>query len=277
MARRQKSKEIALFESITGLIGAAGFLYLFVPAFRALVQMFFLIGIIIILIGLAAWLLVKIFKNEPSPGFQAIYAESGNAPNPSRRQATVVDVRPYQPAPEPSLSEKLRKIDWFQFEKLMELIYRQRGYSVSRQGGANPDGGVDLIVSRDNEKFVVQCKQWRKWKVALKDIREFLGALTDHKVSKGVYITLQGYTGEARQFAAKHGIELFDESDLIRMIESSGVTYSHEVSELFASKEKCCPKCGEQMIVRTAKANANKFWGCSTYPRCHYTMKFEMA
>ncbi len=61
-------------------------------------------------------------------------------------------VEPYQPKPEPSLSEQLRKIDWFQFEKLVELIYPHRGYSVMRSGGANPDGGVDLIVCRDNER-----------------------------------------------------------------------------------------------------------------------------
>jgi HJR/Mrr/RecB family endonuclease len=68
----------------------------------------------------------------------------------------VAGLEPYRPAPEPSLSEKLRKIDWFQFEKLMELIYRHRGYSVTRLGGANPDGGVDLIISHDNEKSLVQ-------------------------------------------------------------------------------------------------------------------------
>jgi HJR/Mrr/RecB family endonuclease len=277
MARRQKSKDLALFESITGLIGAVAFLYLFVPAFRALVQILFIIGLIILLIGGAAWLLIKFFKNEPSAAFKAIYAETGNAPKPVSRQTTVVEVKPYQPAPEPSLSEKLRKIDWFQFEKLVELIYRHRGYSAMRLGGANPDGGVDLIVSRDGENFLVQCKQWRTWKVKLKDMREFLGVLTDHKVSKGVYITLQGYTEEARQFAAKHGIELFDESDLIHMIEGSGAAYSREVSELFAGKEKCCPKCGEGMVVRPRRADGNLFWGCSTYPRCHYTMSYAAA
>lgn len=33
----------------------------------------------------------------------------------------------------------------------------------------------------------------------------------------------------------------------------------------------CCPKCGSKMILRTAKNGqhiGNKFWGCSTYPKC---------
>lgn len=32
-----------------------------------------------------------------------------------------------------------------------------------------------------------------------------------------------------------------------------------------------CPKCGSEMILRTAKSGANagsQFWGCSTYPKC---------
>ena len=35
--------------------------------------------------------------------------------------------------------------------------------------------------------------------------------------------------------------------------------------------ERKCPKCGSDMVLRTAKRGANvgnKFWGCSTYPKC---------
>lgn len=34
---------------------------------------------------------------------------------------------------------------------------------------------------------------------------------------------------------------------------------------------RSCPRCGSQMVIRTAKQGpnaGNKFWGCSTYPRC---------
>jgi len=34
---------------------------------------------------------------------------------------------------------------------------------------------------------------------------------------------------------------------------------------------KSCPRCGSQMVLRTAKQGkkpGNKFWGCSTFPRC---------
>ncbi|MEJ0089779.1 MAG: restriction endonuclease [Limisphaerales bacterium] len=239
--------------------------------------MILLLGVITVLIGVAIRLLIKFIEAKPTAGYKTIYAETSPTSNQFHARAPIVVTEPYRPKPEPSISEKLRKIDWFQFEKLMGLIYRHRGYSVKRSGGANPDGGVDLIVSRDNEKFLVQCKHWRNWNVALKDMREFLGALTDQKVGKGVYVTLHGYTQEARLFADKHGIDLLDETDLIKMLNDSGLAYSREVSELFASKEKCCPKCGEKMVVRTARLNGNKFWGCSTFPRCRYKMDYAAA
>ena len=42
------------------------------------------------------------------------------------------------------------------------------------------------------------------------------------------------------------------------------------------STNPSCPKCGGEMILRTAKSGANqgeKFWGCSHYPQCRGVMK----
>ena len=39
-----------------------------------------------------------------------------------------------------------------------------------------------------------------------------------------------------------------------------------------------CPKCGSDMVLRTAKSGANagnKFWGCRNYPNCRGILKFE--
>lgn len=32
-----------------------------------------------------------------------------------------------------------------------------------------------------------------------------------------------------------------------------------------------CPACGAPQVVRTNHKNGNKFYGCSTYPKCTYT------
>jgi restriction system protein len=142
-------------------------------------------------------------------------------------------------------------------------------------GGANPDGGVDLIVESPADKFVVQCKHWRKWSVGVRQIREFLGTLTDTKIQNGIFITLTGYSGDAKQLADKHGIQILNESDVIKMLEESGLVYSKEILELFSDSRKFCPKCESEMVLRTARLTGNQFWGCSNYPRCKFILNFE--
>ena len=44
------------------------------------------------------------------------------------------------------------------------------------------------------------------------------------------------------------------------------------ISAMQENTSPLCPKCGSEMILRTAKSGTNKgkqFWGCSNYPRCH--------
>ena len=46
-----------------------------------------------------------------------------------------------------------------------------------------------------------------------------------------------------------------------------------------ASQEKIprCARCGAQMVLRTAQKGAHRgrrFWGCSNYPACRFTMEY---
>lgn len=39
--------------------------------------------------------------------------------------------------------------------------------------------------------------------------------------------------------------------------------------------DKKCPRCGAELILRTAKKGENagkKFYGCSEFPKCRYTL-----
>jgi restriction system protein len=107
------------------------------------------------------------------------------------------------------------------------------------------------------------------------DIREFIGTLTDSKIPKGIFITLVGYSGKAKQLADKHGIQVLNESDVTRMLEESGLMYSKEISELFSDERKFCPKCESEMVLRTSRLRRNQFWGCSSFPRCRFILKSE--
>ena len=47
------------------------------------------------------------------------------------------------------------------------------------------------------------------------------------------------------------------------------------------SLERCaqvCKRCGAQMVLRTGQSGARKgqkYWGCSNYPVCRFTVHFE--
>lgn len=126
--------------------------------------------------------------------------------------------QPKAPASTTELLDQLQEIDWFQFEKIVALTYRKQGYSVARRGGASPDGGIDLVIEKNGQCRAVQCKHWKAWKVGVKGVREFLGALTDGGFKEGIFITLRGYTEEARQLAVKHHIQVVDRAELAAML-----------------------------------------------------------
>jgi restriction system protein len=182
---------------------------------------------------------------------------------------------PKPPQTTAELLERLRAIDWFQFEKLVGLIYRKLGYIVTRRGGANPDGGIDLVIEKDGQRTAVQCKQWKTWNVGVKAVREFLGALTDAGIQKGIFITLRGSTGDANQLAEKHGIEIVNENGLAKMLEATGARFDAETLATLCDTRKFCPRCENEMVLRTAGKGSNagsRFWGCSSYPKCRYTI-----
>ena len=177
-----------------------------------------------------------------------------------------------------TIRQALRALDWFQFEKLVTLYYRTQGYSVQRMGGAQPDGGVDLVVRHEGRRYVVQCKHWKQWKIGVRQMREFLGTMTAEKTADGIYITTRGYTNEARDFASKHGIVLFEESQLVQCILDLETRQLADVRGLLADRRKFCPRCESPMVMRTARKGTNagsEFWGCSDYPRCKFILNLN--
>jgi len=77
-------------------------------------------------------------------------------------------------------ADALNDMSWQQFEKLVGEGFRLQGYTVSETSGGGADGGIDLVLARGGEKFLVQCKQWRALKVGVDVVRELdTGTLSD--------------------------------------------------------------------------------------------------
>ncbi|MGA8147492.1 MAG: restriction endonuclease [Gallionellaceae bacterium] len=191
-----------------------------------------------------------------------------------KRTALITDVQ------EGSSPSVLNGMPWQEFEMLVGEAFRRRGYTVTETGGRGADGGVDLILRKDGEKFLVQCKQWKAYKVGVTIIRELYGVMAADGAAGGFVVTSGDFTQEAISFAEGRNIDLIDGSKLSAMIKNIELQ-PHVIAAMAQrttqgaaaiTSAPSCPKCGSDMVKRSAKQGANRgklFWGCSSYPQCH--------
>lgn len=170
-------------------------------------------------------------------------------------------------------------ISWQEFELLVGEAFRRKGYTLEESGGGVADGGVDLILWKDGEKALVQCKQWRAYKVGVKVVRELYGVMTAEGASAGYVVTSGRFTRGALEFAKGREIELIEGEQLTRMIREVKnqrkplQNQSHQKVDglVLGTEIPKCPRCGEQMVKRVARRGENagkQFWGCKSFPEC---------
>jgi restriction system protein len=160
-------------------------------------------------------------------------------------------------------------LSWQQFEVAVGEAFRSRGFSVEPRGGASADGGIDLVLTKGRERFLVQCKHWRANKVGVSVVRELYGAMAAEGAVGGFVVTSGRFTDEARRFAAGREIELLDGEKLARMFQPAPTPAPEPQASAQAAPG--CPRCGASMMQRVAKRGSRageRFWGCSRFPDC---------
>ena len=168
-------------------------------------------------------------------------------------------------------------LTWSQFERLIGEFYRRKGASVTPRGGPMADGGVDLnLTYPTGERVIVQCKHWTNRHVGVKPLRELWGVLDDEKADGAIFVTSGSFTADALAFARGKQFELIDGPKLRGMMaEVKPTQAATSVAEAAPTSDgPLCPGCESPMVLRIAKRGANageKFWGCSTYPKCQGT------
>jgi restriction system protein len=179
--------------------------------------------------------------------------------------------------------DTIRDLHWRDFEFLVAQAYRQQGYRVVENEEMGPDGGIDLIIEKNSNRYIVQCRQWHTVKVGVKVVREMYGTM--HSVNaQGVIIITSGlFTQEAKNFAHDKSIDLVEGNELVQLIKHAQTAKPIEKPQVRPTVEKKtpemlsdtqCPSCGSQLIVRVAKRGKNtgkEFIGCSSFPKCKFT------
>lgn len=174
-------------------------------------------------------------------------------------------------------------MDWRQFETLVGEAFRRHGYAVVETGGGGPDGGVDLVLSRDGERSLVQCKHWRALKVGVGPVRELYGVMAARGAAGGFVVTSGAFTPAAVAFASGRNVTLVDGPALLALVRSArGVEApvaprppaDGDAAAVAPPADPVCPVCRAPMVLRTAGRGVNAgqpFWGCSRFPACRGT------
>ena len=190
----------------------------------------------------------------------------------SRRRRILLDTR--------TTLESLAAPGWRQFEQLVGEAFRRQGYVVEETGLGGADGGIDLLLRKDTQRVLVQCKQWRRRQVGVSVVREMAGLLAHHRAD-GVKIVCVGtFTRDAEAFARGKPIELIDGVTLLEMIHaakrvprsarapSSPVEPVVPEQQLVPGSIRVCPRCGSTLVQRKNRRTGEHFLGCSRFPRC---------
>jgi restriction system protein len=190
-----------------------------------------------------------------------------------KKQAPPPAIPPTRNAPNAWCAGVFADIEWRRFEAVCEALFAQAGFQTKSQShGA--DGGVDIwLFSRhaDGPAAIVQCKHWYDKPVGVKELREFFGVMSSHKLARGTYATTSLFTSEAQRFAEANGINTLDGKRLLDLIISRTPEQQKALLAIAHEGEywrPTCASCGIKLVERVSSKGGAPFWGCSNYPRC---------
>jgi restriction system protein len=173
-------------------------------------------------------------------------------------------------------------ISWQDFELLVGEGFRQQGYQVIENGGGGggADGGIDLVLRKSGDKFLVHCKQWKAFTVGVTVVRELYGVMAANGAAGGFVVTSGRFTNDAKAFASGRNITLMDGAALLRLVKQPTADRATqpppvEVKSPNPATTPACPICAKAMVQRVAKqggSSGNAFWGCSGFPACKGTL-----
>jgi restriction system protein len=176
-------------------------------------------------------------------------------------------------------ADAITGISWQDFELLVGEGFRQQGYQVIENGGGGADGGIDLVLRKGGDKFLVQCKQWKAFTVGVTVVRELYGVMAANGAAGGFVVTSGRFTDDAKAFASGRNIALMDGAALFKLINQSQTARATrppptETASPKAVTAPLCPVCSRSMVQRVSKRGGspcNAFWGCSGFPACRGT------
>ena len=111
-----------------------------------------------------------------------------------------------------------------ELEKLAAQVYKKMGYRVQHVGQMG-DHGIDvLLINPNNQKEIVQCKQWSK-PVGEPVLRDLYGAMMHDQAIRAWLWAPRGFSGPAKAWAKGKPLVLMDDLEINHLI---GIAYKNK-------------------------------------------------
>jgi len=150
------------------------------------------------------------------------------------------------------------ELNGYEFEEYLKNLFELIGYTAI-QTSLSGDQGADLILSKDDEKIVVQAKKY-DGKVSNKAVQEIAAAKNYYDSDKAMVVTNSSFTTSAIELAFRNDVELWDGRKLkgiVRDLEDKskdgGLASYHFHEDLKFKREKevqnvtiPCPCCEKE-------------------------------
>lgn len=152
-------------------------------------------------------------------------------------------------------TSNLRLLSAEEFEWFVGEVFRREGWTVRETGSqSRADGNIDLELTKDRLRRLVQCKRWQSWQVSVDEVRAFAGALLreGRDGRDGIFVTLSDFNEHAVAEAKRTGITLVDGRELFQRAEA-------------VRRAEPCPECARPM---TLSRSEHGWWFRCKAPGC---------
>ena len=167
--------------------------------------------------------------------------------------------------------ETLRKMEPYEFEQFVGLIFMGHGYLNVEVTKRSADGGIDIRMRKKGKRYAVQVKRYAQTNnVGRPEVQKFYGSFQGRD-DYGILVTTSDYTREVRTEAHERRklLQLLDGSDFLKYIRDADRTkwYQHIFnSAVHDDKPQPLYKKIEQTQARipqretTTSGQYQKFW-----------------
>lgn len=134
------------------------------------------------------------------------------------------------------------------FEQFCALVLQGNGYAT-RVTPASGDFGVDIIAEQSGITYAIQCKCYSS-DIGVDAVYQVAGGMKYYHANLGIVLTNRYFTRQAQELASGIGVVLWDRDSLIKLIHTSGLNDSSELTNI----EEVTPEADELAAIEAYKS-----------------------